>query len=181
MHVLIIKWKFKGLTASLLCCSLLSHAQEPDVLLLKTYDESKDVTGRLMSEKLDSMHAIWDGNTLKSCQGNNILASQRFLDSLPPFEIDGELLTKHGDFENIISIVRQQTPDNRWKTIIYNIFKVPNQPGGLLARLAVLRHDLAEYQSAFVKIIPQKRGRSSSQLKSDLVKKIFHAFRCLYV
>ncbi|MDO7667503.1 MAG: DNA ligase [Pseudomonadota bacterium] len=167
---MIIKWMFKGLTASLICYSLLSHAQEPDVLLLKTYDESQDVTGWLMSEKLDGMRAIWDGNTLKSRQGNNIVAPQWFLDGLPPFEIDGELWTKRGDFENIISIVRKQTPDNRWQTIIYNIFEVPNQSGGLLARLAVLRNYLAEHSSAFVKIIPQKRVRSSSQLKSDLAK-----------
>jgi DNA ligase-1 len=167
---MIIKWIFKGLTALLLCFSLLSHAQEPDVLLLKTYDESQDVTGWLMSEKLDGMRAIWDGRTLKSRQGNNISAPQWFLDGLPPFEIDGELWTKRGDFENIMSIVRQQTPDDRWQTISYNIFEVPNQSGGLLARLAVLEDYLAENQPTFVKIIPQTTIASPGQLKSDLEK-----------
>lgn len=121
-----------------------------------------------MSEKLDGMRAIWDGHTLKSRQGNNIEAPQWFLDGLPPFEIDGELWTKRGNFEDIISIVRQQTPDKRWQTITYNIFEVPNQSGGLLARLAVLGDYLAEHQSAFVKIIPQTTITSSSQLKYDL-------------
>jgi len=167
---MIIKWLFKGLTALLLCFSLLSHAQESDVLLLKTYDESQDVTGWLMSEKLDGMRAIWDGHTLKSRQGNIIAAPQWFLDDLPPFEIDGELWTKRSDFENIVSIVRKQTPDDRWQTITYNIFEVPNQSQGLLARLAVLEAYLTEHQSAFVKIIPQTTVTSSSQLKSDLAK-----------
>jgi DNA ligase-1 len=167
---MIIEWIFKGLTALLLCFSLLSHAQQPDVLLLKTYEESQDVTGWLMSEKLDGMRAIWDGHTLKSRQGNNIVAPQWFLDGLPPFEIDGELWTKRGDFENIISIVHRQTPDDRWQAISYKIFEVPNQSGGLLARLAILEDYLTEYQPAFVKIIPQTTVTSSSQLKSDLEK-----------
>ena len=165
---MIVKAIRKGLTALLLCFSLFSHAQDPDVLLLKTYDQSQHVTGWLMSEKLDGMRAIWDGHTLKSRQGNTITAPQWFLDALPPFEIDGELWTKRGDFENIISIVRTQSPDDRWQTITYNIFEVPNQSGGLLARLAVLDDFLAEHQSAFVKIIPQATVVSTNQLKSDL-------------
>jgi DNA ligase-1 len=168
-----IKWMFKGLVTLLWCFSLLSHAQQPDVLLLKTYDESQDVTGWLMSEKLDGMRAIWDGQMLKSRQGNNIAAPQWFLEGLPPFGIDGELWTKRNDFESIMSIVRQYTPDDRWHTISYNIFEVPHQPGGLLARLAVLENYLAEHQQAFVKIIPQTLVTSSSQLKSDL-KKLLH-------
>lgn len=167
---MIVKSIFKGLTALLLCFSLLSHAQQPDVLLLKTYDESQDVTGWLMSEKLDGMRAIWDGHTLKSRQGNTIEAPQWFLEGLPPFEIDGELWTKRGDFENIMSIVRKQSPDDRWQTITYNIFEVPNQSGGLLARLAVLEDYLTEHQPAFIKIIPQTTVSSSSQLKSDLAE-----------
>lgn len=165
---MILKSMFKGLTTLLLCFSLLSHAQEPDVLLLKTYDETQDVTGWLMSEKLDGMRAIWDGHTLKSRQGNRISAPDWFLAGLPPFELDGELWTKRNDFENIISIVRQQTPDDRWQSITYNIFEVPNQSGGLLARLSVLENYLTEHPSAFVKIIPQTTVSSSNQLKSEL-------------
>jgi DNA ligase-1 len=169
---MLFKWILNGLTALLFCFSLLSYAQEPDVLLLKTYDESQDVTGWLMSEKLDGMRAIWDGHTLKSRQGNQIAAPQWFINGLPPFEIDGELWTKRGDFENIMSIVRQQTPDDRWQSITYNIFEVPNQSGGLLARLAVLEAYLAEHQDqyAFLKIIPQTVVSSTSQLHSDLKK-----------
>jgi DNA ligase-1 len=44
--------------------------------LLKTYDETQDISGWLMSEKLDGMRAIWDEDTLKSRQGNTISAPQ---------------------------------------------------------------------------------------------------------
>lgn len=162
------KGMFKGLAALLLCFSLLSHAQESDVLLLKTYDKTQNVTGWLMSEKLDGMRAIWDGHTLKSRQGNTISAPPWFLAGLPPFKIDGELWTKRNDFSNIISIVRQQIPDERWLTISYNIFEVPNQSGGLLARLAILEGYLVEHQLPFLKIIPQTTVISPKQLKSDL-------------
>lgn len=160
----------KGLTALLLCFSLLSYAQEQDILLLKTYDPSQDVTAWLMSEKLDGMRAIWDGHMLKSRQGNPIIAPQWFINGLPPFAIDGELWTKRNDFENISSIVRQQTPDARWQNITYNIFEVPNQAGGLLARLTILENYLAEYPHSFLKIIPQTSIISSHQLKADLAK-----------
>ena len=165
---MIIKGIFKGLITLLLCFSLLSYAGEQNVLLLKTYDQSQDVTGWLMSEKLDGMRAIWDGHNLKSRQGNTIAAPQWFINDLPPFAIDGELWTKRNDFENIISIVRQQTPDDRWQTISYHIFEVPNQSGGLLARLAVLENYLSEHPSAFLKVIPQTTINSRSQLKADL-------------
>jgi DNA ligase-1 len=126
-----------------------------------------------MSEKLDGMRAIWDGNTLKSRLGNNILAPQWFLDGFPPFAIYRELWTKRGDFENIISIVRQQTPDNRWQTIIYNIFEGPNQSvlgaEGLVVRKPDVpyhsgRSDddlkLKQYQDAECTVITYKEGKS---------------------
>ncbi len=96
-----------------LCHAL--YAKDADLLLLKTYDDSQDVVGWLMSEKLDGMRAIWDGHTLQSRQGNQIFAPEWFLEALPPFAIDGELWTQRNDFENIMSIVRQHTPDNRWR------------------------------------------------------------------
>lgn len=167
---MIIKWIVKGFTTLLLCFSLLTHAQEPDILLLKTYDESQDVTGWLMSEKLDGIRAVWDGHTLKSRQGSLIRAPSWFLEGLPPFALDGELWTKRNDFENIASIVRQQTPDDRWHSISYNIFEAPNQQGDLLARLAVLQNYLAENTPTFLTIIPQKTVVSASQLKAELAR-----------
>jgi DNA ligase-1 len=148
------------------------YAESAELLLLKTYDESQDVTGWLMSEKLDGMRAIWDGETLKSRQGNLIAAPKWFLEALPPFAIDGELWTKRGDFENIISVVRQQTPDERWHTISYQIFEVPKQQGGLLDRLAILQTYLKQHPSPFIIIIPQTHIKSSSHLDTELDKVI---------
>jgi DNA ligase-1 len=146
------------------------YAKDTDLLLLKTYDNSQDVTGWLMSEKLDGMRAIWDGEILKSRQGNRITAPEWFLKALPTFAIDGELWTKRDDFENIVSIVRQQTPDDRWRDISYQIFEVPNQQGGLLDRLAILQRYLEHNPSPFIVIIPQASVQSAEHLKSELNK-----------
>ncbi len=147
-------------------------AQDAELLLLKTYDDSQDVTGWLMSEKLDGMRAIWDGKTLKSRQGNKIAAPEWFLQALPPFSVDGELWTQRDDFENITSIVRQQKPDKRWQKISYQIFEVPNQQGGLLDRLAILQNYLVLHPSPFIVIIPQATVQSAEHLKAELAKVI---------
>ncbi|PHS26602.1 MAG: DNA ligase [Methylophaga sp.] len=152
--------------------SIISYAKDANILLLKTYDSSQDVTGWLMSEKLDGMRAIWDGKTLKSRQGNKISAPEWFLQALPAFAVDGELWTQRGDFENIISIVRKQTPDERWHKISYQIFEVPSQQGGLLERLAILQDYLAHYPSSFIMIIPQSTVQSAAHLKTELDKVI---------
>ncbi len=146
------------------------YAKNTDILLLKTYDSSQNVTGWLMSEKLDGMRAIWDGETLKSRQGRPISAPDWFLKALPPFALDGELWTKRGDFENIISIVRQQTADKRWQQVSYRIFELPQQQGGLLSRLAVLQHYLKKHPSQFIIPIPQSTIQSVDHLNRRLEK-----------
>lgn len=127
------------LSAAFLCTiAPFSFAQKPDLFLLKTYQDHKDVTGWVMSEKLDGVRAYWDGQQLISRGGHVFKAPAWFTQGFPPFELDGELWTKRNNFENIVSIVRQQKPDERWSQISYRIFEVPNQAGGLLKRLAVL-------------------------------------------
>jgi len=153
-----------------ICFSHVAYAENTDILLLKTYNDSHDVTGWLMSEKLDGMRAIWDGETLKSRKGNKINAPEWFLQDLPPFALDGELWTQRGDFENIISIVRQHSPDDRWQKISYQIFEVPNQQGGLLDRLAILQQYLKQHPSSFVIVIPQTIVQSASHVKTKLDK-----------
>ncbi|MBD3822319.1 MAG: DNA ligase [Thiotrichales bacterium] len=146
----------------------LSEAVKPKVLLLKVYKPNQKIVGWLMSEKLDGVRGVWDGHVLRFRSGREIHAPKWFLEQLPPFAVDGELWTKRDDFENISSIVRQETPDNRWHQVTYNVFEVPNQPGGLVERLAVLARYLNQHPSSVVRIIPQTRIESEQQFKSRL-------------
>ena len=143
-------------------------AQRPALFLLKTYDGSQDVVGWVMSEKLDGVRGLWDGKQLLSRGGKVLHAPPWFVQDFPPFALDGELWTKPADFENIMSVVRRQVPDDRWAQVSYHVFEVPDQAGGLLDRLAVLGAYLQHHPSNHLKIIPQTRVHSTSQLQQFL-------------
>lgn len=152
--------------------SFASHAladtNKPKILLLKVYQPNQEIIGWLMSEKLDGVRGVWDGHVLRFRSGRKIHAPEWFVEELPPFAIDGELWTKRNDFAHISSIVRQKVPDSRWHQITYNIFEVPNQAGGLEARLKVLKLYLQKHPSNVVRIIPQVKIHSMHQFKNRL-------------
>jgi DNA ligase-1 len=163
-----LKTLLNGLIALLMCISPLSYADDSTLLLLKSYDGSQDINGWLMSEKLDGIRAVWDGKQLTTRKGNPIHAPDWFIAALPPFAIDGELWTQRNDFDTISSIVRQQHADQRWQSISYNIFEVPDQTGGLLARLAILQDYLNNNPVPFLRVIPHTIINSTNALDDEL-------------
>ena len=143
--------------------SLSLFGEKPNLLLLKTYRE-QNITGWVMSEKLDGIRAYWNGKNLISRGGNIIHAPSWFLKDYPPFEIDGELWTKRNDFENISSIVRDKTPSVEWKEITHHIFEVPNAKGGLFERLAKVE----PYESKIIRVVKQIPVKSNEHLQAFL-------------
>ena len=83
--------------------------------------------------------------------GKIIHAPKWFTKNFPPFEMDSELWTKRGDFENISSIVRDKKSSKNWKQITYSIFEVTNAKGGLFERLKKVK----PYENNIIKIILQ--------------------------
>jgi len=138
-------------------------AGKPNLLLLKVYKD-QNITGWVMSEKLDGIRAYWDGKNLISRGGKIIHAPKWFIKDYPPFEIDGELWTKRGDFENISSIVRDKTPSDEWKSIRHYIFEVPNAEGSLFDRLKKLK----PYAGKNIRIIKQIRIKDKTHLRQFL-------------
>jgi DNA ligase-1 len=143
---------------------LLLLADRPNLLLLKVYKD-QNITGWVMSEKLDGIRAYWDGKNLLTRSGNIIHAPKWFTKDYPPFEIDGELWTKRKDFENISSIVRDKNPSKEWMQIKHYIFEVPNTKGGLLERLS----NVKPYQNSIIKIIPQLLIKDKNHLQQFLM------------
>ena len=162
IHVRILRAK-KGASFIMIGLSLLFPlllwAQKPHLLLLKTYKD-QNISGWVMSEKLDGIRAYWDGKHLISRGGKIIHAPAWFTKRYPPFAIDGELWTKRGDFAHIVSIVRDKTPSTEWHQIKHYIFDVPNVRGDLLARLERVK----PYEGDVIRIIPQKRVKSRQEL-----------------
>ena len=142
---------------------LLLLADKPDLLLLKTYKD-QNITAWVMSEKLDGIRAYWDGKNLITRGGKIIHAPQWFTKAYPPFEIDGELWTKRGDFENIASIVRDKIPSKAWSEISHHIFEVPHAKGGLFERLSKVK----PYEGKIIKIVPQIEIKDTAHLQTFL-------------
>ncbi|CAA6811406.1 MAG: DNA ligase (ATP) (EC [uncultured Sulfurovum sp.] len=152
----------------LLLITVWIEAQKPNLLLLKNYHADVNVTNWLMSEKLDGVRAYWNGKELVSRNGKIFAAPDFFTKNFPPFEIDGELWTKRGDFENVISIVNRQEGHEGWLELSYQIFEVPHQEGGLLMRLEVLEKWLHKNPNEFIKVIPQIVCKGSEHLEQRL-------------
>ena len=99
----------------------------PPVLLANSWDNSTDLTGWWISEKLDGVRAYWDGKKFLSRQGNEFMAPDWFVDGLPSTPLDGELWLDRKAFQKTISIVRRQDRSEHLKQIRYLVFDSPTE------------------------------------------------------
>jgi len=115
-------------------------AEPPAILLAEVYRNQVDVAQYLVSEKLDGVRAIWDGQILRFRSGKTINAPRWFLDGLPKTPLDGELWIGRGTFERLSGIVRRNTPDDaEWRQIRYRVFELPDAPGNFSERMKQLQ------------------------------------------
>lgn len=128
-------------------------AKTPDLMLLSEY-KNQEVSGWVMSEKLDGVRGYWDGKQLISRQGYPLSPPDYFVANFPPFAIDGELFSERGKFEEISSTVRSAKPKGWHKLKLY-VFDVPNAEGDLFARLNSLSQYLATNPTPYIEIIEQ--------------------------
>lgn len=96
------------------------------VLLAYNYKKSINPANWWMSEKLDGIRAIWDGDKLYYKSGKLINAPEFFLSKLPKnIALDGELYIDRGSFKKISSITSSLKPDiKEWGLIQYKIIDI---------------------------------------------------------
>lgn len=140
---------------------------KPDLMGLQTYD-GQDVSGWLVSEKLDGVRAYWDGTNLLSRSGEIYHAPNWFIQALPDFPLDGELWVGRNQFETTVSIVRQHQPDQRWKEVSYQVFDVPEASGGLLQRMTKLTAYLKANPTAHIQPVRQFVLKKTDSLNATL-------------
>jgi DNA ligase-1 len=115
-----------------------------ELLLAKTYDPARhQVGGWDASEKLDGVRAYWDAanRQLLTRNGKPIHAPEWWLAALPTLpdcDLDGELTMGRGRFQDTVSAVRCETPDERWDEVIFMVFDAPTHDGPFRDRLAFL-------------------------------------------
>ena len=104
------------------------------VMLASKYEPRKHtIIGWYMSHKIDGIRAYWDYNTRKllTRNGKEIFAPDWFLDGMPDFDLDGELVfapdgNECGTFQKTCSVVKRHVPDDRWKNVKLFVFESPS-------------------------------------------------------
>ncbi len=145
-------------------------SEAPDILLANVYRPQNDVARYLVSEKLDGVRAIWDGQTLRFRSGRTIHAPAWFVASLPKQALDGELWAGRGSFERLSGIVRKEAPDDaEWREVRYMIFELPGAAGTFAERAAQIEAVVRSANVPWLREISQFRvvHRSSLQKKLD--------------
>ncbi len=128
----------------------------------------QDVSGWVMSEKLDGIRGCWDGKNLTTKQGYKIHTPDYFTKNFPPFALDGELWIKRGAYELLQSVVLDDTPSKMWQQVRYNIFEVPEAEGNFSQRVLVAGEWFRRHPTKYVKIIEQKVCHNKRELLSFL-------------
>jgi DNA ligase-1 len=119
-------------------------------MLAHTWDASCDLTGWLVSEKLDGVRALWTGSALLSRFGVRLLAPPSWTEGLPPgVTLDGELWAGRGRFDEASSTARSAAAgDAAWAKLTFMVFDAPAASGGFEARLAAAAAALIHARSA---------------------------------
>jgi DNA ligase-1 len=144
-----------------------SNRNAPQLLLANVWNPSIDPTGWWMSEKYDGIRGYWDGRQLWTRQGNPIHAPSYFISELPrDIPLDGELWVGRGRFEETVSIVRSEMPDDRWKRVHFMVFDAPKAKGTFEERMQFLRAALSK-EHLYVRVVTQERCQGIPQLLAE--------------
>ncbi|WP_221075153.1 DNA ligase [Agarivorans aestuarii] len=120
-----------------LCMLLFSsqalHAQSPQppaLVLASDYQQGLDLQNYWVCEKYDGVRAYWDGKQLLSRAGHVIEVPQTISKQLPEMAVDGELWLGRGRFSELVSLIKQQSPNlNKWQEVQFVVFDLPHYPG----------------------------------------------------
>ena len=105
------------------------------VLLAESWDGARNITGWLMSEKLDGVRAYWDGNQFYSRNGNVWSVPAWYREGMPSAHLDGEFWMGRGRFQETSGYCRRMDRGEYWRGIFYQIFDAPSVDAGFEGRL----------------------------------------------
>ncbi len=154
----------------LLCYGLLAtnSAIAVQPMLPQVYTPQVDISGWLMSEKLDGVRGYWDGRQLLSKNGVPFFPPEEFIRDLPPFPLEGELWGGRNSFEQTVSIVMQQQPHRGWLKLKFAVFDVPKAAGGFTTRITKAKNWFRTHHSDYAFVISQVPVRNQAQLFEEL-------------
>lgn len=141
----------------------------PALTLAGIYTEAADPAAYLVSEKLDGVRAVWDGEQLRFRSGKTIAAPAWFLAGLPGQPLDGELWLGRGQFDRLSGIVRRATPDDaEWRSVRYMIFELPEAAGSFAERAAAIGEIVRQAGVPWLQQIDQSPAVNRKHLQGRL-------------
>ena len=148
---------------------VLAADAKPPLMLANVYSRSVQLADYWVSEKYDGVRGYWDGQKLLSRGGQTIYAPAWFTANWPTTPMDGELWAGRGKFQQAVSTVRQQTPDDAaWRVIKFMVFDLPAEPGTFTQRLSILNSVVAKLSVPWVGAVAQTKVASHAALQTQL-------------
>ena len=142
---------------------------KPPLMLANVYSPSVQLADYWVSEKYDGVRGYWDGQKLLTRGGQPINAPAWFTANWPKSPMDGELWAGRGQFQQAVSTVRQQIPDDAaWRGIKFMVFDLPAEPGPFTERLSTLNNVVAKLAVPWVQAVAQSKVASHAALQSQL-------------
>jgi len=114
-------------------------AKAPGFQLAKPFRPGVQLSQYRVSEKLDGVRALWDGEKLVSRGGRRFAAPDWFTRGFPAQPLDGELWAGRGGFERTASIVARKAPHPGWRELRFMAFDLPDPSQPFDERLAALQ------------------------------------------
>lgn len=145
----------------------------PALMLAKNWQAGLDPAAYLVSEKLDGVRALWDGQVLRFKSGRPIAAPGWFTAALPATPLDGELWLGRQHFDRLSATVRRNVPvDTEWRALRYMIFDLPQEAGVFAERSARMASMLGGTGVPWLQALAQIRVADGAALQNHLLKTV---------
>jgi len=137
--------------------------------LASDWNRERSPAGFAVSEKLDGVRAVWDGERMRFRSGRPLAAPDWLLAALPPQPLDGELWLGRGRFDSLSAIVRSKLEDaSHWQSVRYMVFDMPAQPGSFAQRYARLQDLVSAAAQPWLQAVEQVQGGDAATLERHL-------------
>lgn len=146
-----------------------ARATPPTLMLANVYRPGIDLSVYWLSEKYDGVRGYWDGKRLLTRGGELVRAPAWFTAGWPAEPLDGELWAGRGRFEEALSTVRQQQPDEAgWRRIRFMVFDMPAHPVMFSERITAYTQHVLALNQPWVQAVAQERVASHTSVLKKL-------------
>ena len=138
----------------------------PALMLANVYRSGLPLDDYWVSEKYDGLRGYWNGRDLLTRGGERVIAPSWFTRGWPETPLDGELWGGRGRFQQTLSTVRQQQPDEAgWREIRFMVFDLPAHGGTFTDRIPALNTVVAAIGQPWVQAVPQHKVSGHAALR----------------